>query len=373
MGKSALALILAGRWPSLVLYDKTGVQPLEALLARAYRQLSGKDHAAKTNVDDLILKVAARLDEQRCLWIIDGLHQMQATAAKNLVRLFGEALKAGRLVATSRERVELGSGDPDRVELRLEGLERNHAQSLWKQLDEFYGPAAGFEAAWKRSRGNPFLLRRAHAGAFDEPDPVSTVLDDLQLDERIVARTLLLAEGPVPADQLCALLPQDRAQRALRRLITRLVVDADGTGACALHPLFAEAVRTKLSEMVLDARKHELRILGRTISLQRRLVLRRLLYALAARPGCDFSKQELAERLWAVPYHPLQHDNALWVSIRRLRAMLALTGLVIGAGERGYTLIVPEGFVFTPARSGAGNNQLQVVPLTPTLSQRERG
>src|SRR5262249_36870429 len=83
MGKSALALVLAGRWPPLVLYNKAAARPVEALLARAYRQLSGKDVAAKTNVDDLILKVAARLDEHRGLWITDGLHQMPASAAKN--------------------------------------------------------------------------------------------------------------------------------------------------------------------------------------------------------------------------------------------------------------------------------------------------
>ena len=31
----------------------------------------------------------------------------------------------------------------------------------WAQLDDLYGPAGEFDDAWQRSRGNPFLLRRA--------------------------------------------------------------------------------------------------------------------------------------------------------------------------------------------------------------------
>ena len=99
-------------------------------------------------------------------------------------------------------------------------------------------------------------------------------------------------------------------------------------------------------EVVLDGRSHELRVKRRVVSLKRRPVLRKLLYALAARPNTVLSKEDLASHLWAARYNPLRHDNALWVNLRRLRVLLQKSGLVIELSDDGYRLAVPEGFVY---------------------------
>src|SRR6185295_7409518 len=98
-----------------------------------------------------------------------------------------------------------------------------------------------------------------------------------------------------------------------------------------VHALLETSVPADLAhyDTVLDGRSHELRLKKKTISFQKRPVLRKLLYALASRPGAVFPKETLVERMWSANYSPLQHDNPLWVNVRRLRLLLAKTGLVV--------------------------------------------
>jgi DNA-binding winged helix-turn-helix (wHTH) protein len=82
------------------------------------------------------------------------------------------------------------------------------------------------------------------------------------------------------------------------------------------------------------------------VSLRRRSVLRKLLYALARRPGSVLGKDELAEAAWGRPYDPLRHDDALKANVLHLRRLLAASGLVIARGDPGYRLEATLRFVF---------------------------
>jgi DNA-binding response OmpR family regulator len=102
-------------------------------------------------------------------------------------------------------------------------------------------------------------------------------------------------------------------------------------------------------QVVLDGETGELRAPSRTVPFARRHVLRRLLYCMARRAGEAVSKDDLAQAAWGVRYHPLRHDNALFVNIHRLRALLGGTGVTVVCWEAGYSLSAPSGFRFLAA------------------------
>jgi hypothetical protein len=104
-------------------------------------------------------------------------------------------------------------------------------------------------------------------------------------------------------------------------------------------------MRASSAGVVLDCRAHELRLSDRSISLKGRPTLCRILYAMARAPNETHSKESLAHLLWGDRYHPLRHDNAFWVNVRRLRKVLENTGLSVEHVEDGYRLMVPQGFV----------------------------
>ncbi|MGZ3429266.1 MAG: winged helix-turn-helix domain-containing protein, partial [Polyangia bacterium] len=98
--------------------------------------------------------------------------------------------------------------------------------------------------------------------------------------------------------------------------------------------------------VVIDARTHELRTRSVTVPLRGRPIVRRLLYALAARPGRALSKEALAAAAWEREYSPLQHDNPLKSNVGHLRRLVADAGLTVSADELGYRLELPEGAIF---------------------------
>jgi hypothetical protein len=97
---------------------------------------------------------------------------------------------------------------------------------------------------------------------------------------------------------------------------------------------------TASSGMTVDRRRHEIRTSAGTVSLAKRPILRRLLYALADRPGDLVAREDLVRRIWSVEYHPLVHDNALLVNVSRLRAVLASIGVSIVCLDSGYRVEV---------------------------------
>jgi hypothetical protein len=200
--------------------------------------------AEAANDEERLADLAARMDAVNALWLLDDLHNIEARAA--LLRAFGQSVRAGRLVATSRELLLLDPAGPDRLDLRLEALDRESARSLWAQLDELYGKTDGFDAMWARWGGNPFLVRRAHAGGLAGDDPITASLRQLSASERFIAGALAIAAVHLPANILAGLLPGDQAIEALRRLVTRLIAEVDATGAATVHDVYREHIERDL-------------------------------------------------------------------------------------------------------------------------------
>lgn len=147
----------------------------------------------------------------------------------------------GSIVAVSRELVPVSPATPDRLQLRLEPLERTSARVLWDRLIALYGPGRDFEVAWLRSRGNPFLLRQAHAGALVEAHLLESAVRALQPEERQLANVLAVARKPLPQD-VVSRLPQPGVDGSLRTLVTRLIVDITSDDRYVMHDLWREVV-----------------------------------------------------------------------------------------------------------------------------------
>ncbi|HLL84318.1 MAG TPA: ATP-binding protein, partial [Longimicrobium sp.] len=253
IGKSALAYAFAALTKGPVVYHKvTADEPLAAVLDDVRRQLSTE--AVPELPDDFsrLKDLARRLESPPALWVLDDINRLAPEAQEALLVTLGANLRQGRLIATSRELLRRFENAPDWVELRLGGLDDENSRVLWYSLDELYGPSAGFETAWQRSRGSPLMLRRAHAGEVDEEDPLAAQARALTPDERVVAGALAVAGMRLPSELLMGLAPGPRVRGAIRQLSTRMLLEVDGAGKVAISDLYRDAV---LDELSPDERK----------------------------------------------------------------------------------------------------------------------
>ncbi len=83
----------------------------------------------------------------------------------------------------------------------------------------------------------------------------------------------------------------------------------------------------------------------RTIRLQGRFVLRDLAFLLMLEPGRVFTKEEIANRVWNEAYDPGVHDNKIYVTVKRLRALLGRREL---PGREDYIVRSKNGYCFDP-------------------------
>ncbi len=235
VGKSALASAFAATWEGPVAYGRIGSEAsIAELCDDLVRQLAG-------SCGDSSPRVAARvLDERRALWVLDDLHRLAPDDQRAFVRELGERMRVGRLVATSRQLLPFESTGPDRLEIKLGGLDSTSAQTLWRSLDELHGASPGFEGLWAKARGNPLLLRQAHACRPLEQDHIATAVGSLDASSRHIALAMAICELPLPTSVVEALLPDGRA--ALSALVTRMIADPAGPGLWQLHDLFREAL-----------------------------------------------------------------------------------------------------------------------------------
>ncbi|HWM86771.1 MAG TPA: helix-turn-helix domain-containing protein [Kofleriaceae bacterium] len=117
-----------------------------------------------------------------------------------------------------------------------------------------------------------------------------------------------------------------------------------------LVPAFASWLRERLAAapsvparlVVVDRHADTVRCDSVVVQLGRRPALRRLLYAMLEAPGRPHDRSALARAIWAVDYRAV-HDGALWVNVKRLRALLAPAGLQIASDEQGVRLCVEPG------------------------------
>jgi tetratricopeptide (TPR) repeat protein len=251
VGKSALAAAVAARYRGPVVHRR--VRPgdtLDAVVDDVRRLLSDAPVAQALSDASRLEELALALEARRALCVLDDLHGLKPAERAALLEEVGGRLRQGALLVTSRESVPRRAASPDRFELRLDGLPESGARDLWEQLDSLYGTREGFDAAWARSRGVPFLLRRAHAGDAGDEEPVRAALAALPGDERRLAAVLALSEVPLPASALQDVLPggePDAPGEALRRLGARLLVETDAQGRHGLHDLVREALTSLLT------------------------------------------------------------------------------------------------------------------------------
>jgi AAA ATPase-like protein len=392
VGKSALAYACGAAWAGPAVYARAGAgRPLASLvgdlcMALGEAAAGGPPFDAPDDDEACGAALADALDARGALLLLDDVDALPPASADALLRALGERLRRGRVIVTSGRR--LGApGQYDRLELLVRGLDEASARKLWRGLDRLRGPKNGFREAYRRSQGYPASLRRAHAGDLPAGDPHAPLVDSLDRDALLVAAALALTPEPLGPEPLRALLPDGRADAARKQLADRLLVEVDGAGACSLYAPARDAVLAALAPrgvrvadthlacaaapagpvrpaddardlapheappddtVVLDARRHELRAGGRVLRLGERMVLRGLLYALVSSPNAALSKEDLVSTVWAVRYHPLRHDNALFVNVGRLRKALAGTGLVVRNHKGGYSLSAPDSFVYIP-------------------------
>ncbi|WP_413557053.1 winged helix-turn-helix domain-containing protein [Bdellovibrio sp. HCB209] len=62
-----------------------------------------------------------------------------------------------------------------------------------------------------------------------------------------------------------------------------------------------------------------------SVNFKNQHILFDLLTAFAANPGQRYTKEDLIEKIWNLPYDPSVHDNLVYVSIKRLRVLLEPT------------------------------------------------
>jgi tetratricopeptide (TPR) repeat protein len=241
VGKSALATAFAADWPGPVVRTELATD-LAELADDACRLLGMRVAPDAVPVEGRLRELAARLDEVAGLLVVDDLHRLAPAERRLLFRVLGQALRRGRVLVTSRERIGVDAGGPDHAELRLDGLDDSDARRLWRLLDGMYGPADGFDVAMTRSGGNPFLLRRGHAGDLSDEDPLVETVAALGPDERRVAGALALSDVRLPFELLAQLVGAEPPREVLRRLADRMMIEAHPDGGFSMHDLVRDAV-----------------------------------------------------------------------------------------------------------------------------------
>lgn len=257
VGKSSLASAFAATWSGAIAYCRVGSPPtIEILCEDVLRQLGAPSAALG---GEPLVAVAQKLDERAALWVLDDLHRLAVEDQARLVRELGQTLRTGRLVATSRQLLPFEADGPDRLEVRLGGLDATSAQTLWTALDELHGESPGFEGLWSKARGNPLLLRQAHACRPLAEDHITTAVRALGDGERRIATALALCELPLPTRVVHALAADGHA--VLASLVSRMIVDPAGPGLWQLHDLFREALIADLPGELKHALHRDLALL----------------------------------------------------------------------------------------------------------------
>ncbi len=243
VGKSSLAYAAAAAWPGPAVYARATAAGPSALLDELRRALGA---VTELRTDDERAGALARaLDAAGAVAIVDDLHLLVAADQAWLLGELGAHLERGRLIASSRERPASAQGY-DRVEIHLGGLPARAARELWGALDELRGPTTGFQRAFDATGGNPFLLRRRHAGDPSGPDPLAAVVAELAPDRARLLGAIALARVPLPASAMASVVGAD-PRAALTDLRRELLVDLDGDGRPLVHELVRDAALATLA------------------------------------------------------------------------------------------------------------------------------
>lgn len=266
VGKSSLAYAVAAAWPGPSLHAHAGrgpradeparprepdarrrAPPLAALLDELLRR-AGAAVDELVGDDERAAALARALDEQAGLAVIDDLERLPVADQARLLAAVGARLTRGRLVVTSREWPAAAQGY-DRVEVHLGGLPSRAARALWSALDALRGATTGFARAFEATGGNPFLLRRRHAGDASGPEPLAQAIAALPTDAARLLGVIALARTPLSSEQAATIADVD-GRAPLAELRRALLLDLDGDRRPLVHELVREAASAGLAEPV---------------------------------------------------------------------------------------------------------------------------
>src|SRR5206468_2396446 len=138
----------------------------------------------------------------------------------------------GRIIVVGRDPLAAAVGAAI-AEVALGGLDANAAGTLWASLEETFGAATGFDAAFARTRGVPLGLRREFARArFGQ---TAWDIPTLEAPARAALEALAILRAPVAPAAVAALAPGVDIEAALTSLLARQLVDPIGDGRVVLH------------------------------------------------------------------------------------------------------------------------------------------
>ena len=194
--------------------------------------------------------LAAALAAQPRVLVIDDIQHLRVDEATSLlVPLLLGPTAMGRVIVVGRDPLSAAVGAAI-AEIELRGLDADAASALWASLEDLSGEAAGFDAAYARTRGVPLALRREFARARFGATAWEIAL--LDVPARTAIEALAILRQPVAPAAIAALAPGVDVEAALTSLVARQLVDAVGDGRVVLH----EVVRVDvLAQIAVDQRR----------------------------------------------------------------------------------------------------------------------
>ncbi|MGH1468737.1 MAG: winged helix-turn-helix domain-containing protein [Bdellovibrionales bacterium] len=106
-----------------------------------------------------------------------------------------------------------------------------------------------------------------------------------------------------------------------------------------------EAERTTVPDIKINVVDHIVEEASKgKLELNNQFILLELLVEFVKKKGCPLTKADLAEMLWSQDYDPSQHDNKIYVTIRRLRKLLEPN-----PKKPHYILRTKDGYQLNPA------------------------
>jgi len=203
--------------------------------------------------------LAQTLASQARVLVIDDIQHLRIDEATSLLApLVLGPTALGRVVVVGRDPLAAAVG-ANIAEVELSGLDIDSASALWNQLEETFGEADGWDAAFSRTRGVPLGLRREYARARFGAN--AWEIAGLEAPARAAIEALAILRQPVAPAAVSALSPGVDTEAALTSLVARQLVDAVGDGRVVLHEVVRVDVLAQLdpdTRMRLSAAAAEL-------------------------------------------------------------------------------------------------------------------
>jgi hypothetical protein len=189
------------------------------------------------------------LAQQSRVLVIDDIQHLRTDEATSLLAplLLGPTA-LGRVVVVGRDPLAATVGSSI-AELEMHGLDADAGGAMWASLEETYGEAQGFDAAFARTRGVPLGLRREFARARFGANAWDIAA--LEAPARAALESLAILRQAVAPAAVAALAPGVDIEAALTSLLARQLVDGVGDGRLVVH----EVVRVDvLAQMDFDTK-----------------------------------------------------------------------------------------------------------------------